>query len=93
MKFTPRQFIILEDLLSQAYIPFVDLGLYSNVYNAIKSARQPDDSGVEIDFSHDDLNVISELIANSSLKVKDLELVIELVELIRTSLGSTGEQS
>ena len=85
MKLTPEQYIVLEAIFSQATIPLTESEKYIGLLNAMRSSSQNSDSSVSVDMSEDDLKLLHPFILDSDFKLRDLEFVIEFINLIGMS--------
>ena len=82
MILAPNQYMVLEAVLAQATVPVTESDKYINLLAAMRSARQKDDSNVEIEIDHEDLKLFHPFLLDSDFKLRDLEFVIDLIHLL-----------
>lgn len=82
MKFTTKQFLVLESIFTNATVTLGEVENYFHIIEAMKEAQQLDSNTIEVNFDFDDLQLFHKFVLATDFKVKDINFVIELISLL-----------
>ena len=85
MKFSAEEYMVLEEIISRASIPLIEINKYSRLFDSLKTARQNEDLQVEIDIDYDDLKLFHSFLLESDFKLRDFDFVVELIHKLGMS--------